>query len=130
MEDIFVKETETTPEVSFNYQQGLLEIKGVSIPEDTEEFYTFLLDYIQLYIESPKSKTTTILLKLIYINTASSAILARIIKNFEVLNKNPSFSVAARWYYERGDEDMKEIGLDFKGFSSLPLSLMPCDEII
>lgn len=130
MENIFIKETDITPEISFNYQQGLLEIKGVSIPEDTEEYYNQLLEYIQRYIKNPNTKDTILSFKLIYINTSTSAILARIIKIFEDLHKQAKHTVKARWYYEEGDEDMREIGNDFKAFTGVPFSLIACEEII
>ncbi len=129
MENIFIKETDTTPEISFNYQRGLLEIKGVSIPEDTEDFYEYLLNYLNLYIQEPQNMTTTVSFKLIYINTSTSAIMARIIKVLEKLH-GPKHSVTARWYYEEGDEDMKEIGSDFRAFTALPFVLIPCEEIV
>ncbi|WP_027000886.1 DUF1987 domain-containing protein [Eisenibacter elegans] len=129
MENIFVKETDTTPEISFNYQKGVLEIKGVSIPEDTEDFYRDLLDYLENYIKKPKSKQTTVSFKLIYINTSTSAILARIIKVLERLHSQ-RHPVAAKWYYEEGDDDMREIGNDFKAFTALPFTLVSCEEII
>jgi len=130
MENIFIKETDTTPEISFNYQMGLLEIKGVSIPEDTEEFYKILLDYIEEYLDNPENEQTTILLKLIYVNTSTSAILARIIKFMEKLHLQNGHEVIAKWYYEEGDEDMREMGNDFKAFSNIPFNLVSTDEIL
>jgi SiaC family regulatory phosphoprotein len=130
MENIFIKETDTTPEISFNYQMGLLEIKGVSIPEDTEEFYKVLLDYIEEYLENPENEQTTILLKLIYVNTSTSAILARIIKFMERLHLQNGHQVTTKWFYEEGDEDMREMGNDFKAFSNIPFNLVSTDEIL
>ncbi|TAF65148.1 MAG: DUF1987 domain-containing protein [Cytophagales bacterium] len=129
MENIFIKETDTTPEISFNYQRGILEIKGVSIPEDTEDFYEPLLKYLNNYIQNPKSKTTIVSFKLIYINTSTSAIMARIIKVLEKLH-SAKHSVNAKWYFEEGDDDMKEIGSDFRAFTTVPFTLVPCEEIL
>jgi glucuronate isomerase len=130
MDNLFIKETETTPEINFHYQQGLLEIKGVSIPEDTEEFYSQLLEYIDQYTQAPSpSNRTMVHFKLIYTNTSTSAIISRIIRNFNVLKDTPEHDVEIRWYYEDGDDDMRDIGNDFQGFSAVPFKLIACEEI-
>ena len=47
MENLFIKETASTPEISFNAKQGFLQIKGVSLPEDSVAFYEPLFNYFE-----------------------------------------------------------------------------------
>jgi hypothetical protein len=45
MEKIEIRETPKTPSVLFDPEQGLFEIRGKSIPENSNGFYTPLLLY-------------------------------------------------------------------------------------
>jgi hypothetical protein len=128
MEDIFIKEAPTTPEVRFNFQEGILEVKGVSIPEDTEEFYQPLLEALEEFIKTQMPPKITMNFKLIYVNTSTSAVLGRMIKILEPL-EGEDRTAHVNWYYEIEDEDMKDLGEDFNSFSKLPFELIPCEEI-
>jgi hypothetical protein len=129
MEDIEIKESPTTPEVNLKFSVGKFEIKGVSIPEDTEEFYAPILEAIQTYIRDERPEKIQMVFKLIYVNTSTSAILGRIIKIFENTN-DPNLQVNIQWYYEQEDEDMKDLGEDFSSFSEIKFEMIPCEEII
>jgi hypothetical protein len=50
MENIHIEKTSKTPEVTFDFENHYLEIKGVSIPEDSESFYRPLMDAITEYV--------------------------------------------------------------------------------
>ena len=128
MEDIYIKESPTTPEVRFSAATGNLEIKGVSIPEDTEEFYKPLTEWIEEYLKTQLPKRVTMAFKLIYVNTSTSAVLGKIIKILEPPDNKKS-EIVIQWYYEAEDEDMKDLGEDFNSFTKLPFQLIPCQEI-
>ncbi len=128
MENIFIKEAPTTPEVRFDFEEAYLEIKGVSIPEDTEEFYNPLIEAIEEYIKTEFPKEITLSFKLIYVNTSTSAVLGKMIKILEPIEGEDRV-VNVNWYYEVEDEDMKDLGEDFNSFSKLNFDLIPCDEI-
>jgi hypothetical protein len=80
MEDIIISKTNKTPAVHFNFADNHLTISGISIPEDADQFYTPLLDWITRYVELKKEQPTTIVLKLIYFNTSSSDYLVSVLK--------------------------------------------------
>jgi hypothetical protein len=128
MEDIYVKESPTTPEVRFSAATGNLEIKGVSIPEDTEEFYKPLTEWIEAYIKTQRPSQVIMAFKLIYVNTSTSAVLGKIIKLLEP-PEGKKLPIKIQWYYEAEDEDMKDLGEDFHSFTKLPFELVPCQEI-
>ena len=129
MEDIIIKESPTTPEVHLSFEEGNFEIKGVSIPEDTEEFYAPILEAIESFISNDKPEKIQMAFKLIYVNTSTSAILGKIIKLLEV-QKDSFREVVIQWYYEQEDEDMKDLGEDFHSFSDIKFEMIPCEEII
>ncbi|MCS6821493.1 MAG: DUF1987 domain-containing protein [Microscillaceae bacterium] len=129
MSDIYVEETQTTPEVNFDFRRGIFEIKGVSIPEDTEHFYSSILEKLEDYARNLPTDKTQMNFKFIYINTSTSAVVAKIIKLLESIN-SVSHPVTVRWYYEEGDEDMRDLGYDFSTFTNLNFILIPCQEIL
>jgi len=129
MEDIYVKESPTTPEVRFSVATGNLEIKGVSIPEDTEEFYKPLTEWIESYLKTDLPAQVIMAFKLIYVNTSTSAVLGKIIKILEPPGLPKPLNIKIEWYYEAEDDDMKELGEDFNSFTTLPFELVSCQEI-
>lgn len=70
MEKIFRAATDNTPLVNFNQIDGLIELKGRSIPENAAEFYFPLLEWLNRYIQNP-SKHTHFVFYLEYINSIS-----------------------------------------------------------
>jgi hypothetical protein len=128
MEDIYIKESPTTPEVKFNFEEREIEIKGVSIPEDTEEFYNPLMEALEEFLKIGMPEQLTVSFKLIYVNTSTSAVLGKMIKLLEP-EEGIERNVVINWYYELEDEDMKDLGEDFNSFSKLKFELIPCEEI-
>jgi hypothetical protein len=128
MENLFIKETPTTPEVAFKVEDGIFEIKGVSIPEDTEDFYNPLLYHIEEFLTKHNPTKVTLALKLIYVNTSTSGMIGKIIK---LLENTASLEqeIIVQWFYETEDEDMKDLGEDFHSFSTLKFEMIPCEEI-
>jgi hypothetical protein len=57
MEPIIIEGTPKTPTVKFDSAQGIFEIKGRSIPENSVEFYKPLVDWLESYKEAPLPKT-------------------------------------------------------------------------
>lgn len=129
MEDIIIKESPTTPEVYLDFEKSEFEIKGVSIPEDTEEFYAPILEAIEAYMRDERPEKIQMAFKLIYVNTSTSAVLGKIIKTLES-SDDPNLQITIQWYYEQEDEDMKDLGEDFNSFSEIKFEMIPCEEII
>ncbi len=107
MNDLFIKKTAKSPEISFSIT-GQLSIKGVSILEDSTEFYRKPLQWIEQYVLEPADKTT-IDVDLDFFNTSSQVNLFDILLKLATLRQS-GFNVTFNWYYE--DEDLKEIGQD------------------
>ena len=82
MEDLILSGTEKTPTVNFNYNEGNLELRGRSIPENSIEFYKPLVDALDAYSKNPKS-LTRVNIHLEYFNTSSSKCILDIFKKLE-----------------------------------------------
>lgn len=120
MEDIYFKPSEKTPEIDFNFSKGEFLIRGISIPENTVDFYHGLIFSIQQYAKIPKEKTV-VKLAYEYFNTSTSAIILKLIKAVEEIE---SGEVSIIWYYEKDDFEMQEVGLDFQQMTSVSFELV------
>jgi len=121
MEDLRIEGTPKTPAIHLDSASGALEISGRSIPENSVEFYTKILAWLDTYAENPASKTI-IDVKLEYFNTSSSKCLLDVFKRLENLKKKGS-DVHIRWFYEEDDEDMLEAGEDYDSIIDLDFEM-------
>ncbi len=129
MQNIKIEETENTPAVNFDYQKGVLEIKGVSFPEYAKEFYEPILESLREYSYHPTVKRTTIAFKFTYFNTGTNSFITNIMKELERIDQLDGYFVDIIWYYEEEDEDMKELGDYFESLTHLPVKFVACEEI-
>lgn len=127
MENLNLVASPKTPLVNFNCTDGVLELRGRSIPENSIEFYQPLNDWIDSYASNP-CKNTLIEVKLEYFNTSSSKCILDLFKKLEKLN-GQSTEVSVNWYYEVEDEDMEEAGEDYQAIVRLPFKMIEVEEI-
>jgi len=122
MKDLFIKGTNDTPEIDFKSNEsiivrkkqlkcGIFKMTGVSIPFDADTFYFTVIDYLELF--AIQGQMIIFDFEMDYYNTHSLRYLSKI---FSILNEmvNKNKSVMINWRYRVIDEDMKEIGEDYK----------------
>jgi hypothetical protein len=126
MESISIEGTAKTPTVEFNAEQGVVEIKGRSIPENSIEFYKPLVDWLDSYAASPK-ENTEVNIQLEYFNTSSSKCILDVFKKLEVIHKD-GHQVTINWYFEEDDEDMLEAGEDYQSIIKIPFKMIETEE--
>ncbi len=85
MEDIAIERTSKTPSVRFEFENNYLEISGISIPEDADNFYDPLMQWVEEYVAQKKEIPTRFVLKLIYFNTSTADYLVNMLKNLKNL---------------------------------------------
>lgn len=119
MENLIIGKTIKTPGVSFNYKDGELLIEGISIPENTIDFYKDVMVWLQEYADKPNA-SSTLILKLEYFNTSTSVILLNIFKIFSQI-KNSDLNIL--WYFEEDDIEMEEVGEDYRNIVKVPFEL-------
>ncbi len=107
MENLLIASTKRTPEVSFN-TDGRLVLSGRSIPEDPNQFYDQLFEWVFHYCLEP-SKTTTVDISLEYFNSGSSKAILEILRAL-VDSAVKGKQISINWYYEEGDDDILERG--------------------
>lgn len=127
MENLTLEGSAKTPTIKFDAENGVLELKGRSIPENSIEFYKPLNDWIDNYGASPKPNTI-VDVKLEYFNTSSSKCILDLFKQLEKLNSGNT-EVKINWYFEEDDEDMEEAGEDYQAIIDLPFKMIEVEEI-
>lgn len=111
------------PEVILNQEKGIFTIRGKSIPEDSNSFYSPIFKWFDQYFENP-NKETILFLQLEYYNSSSARSIANLIKIFDD-KYNSGYNVKVIWSYNPDDEAMKESGEDFSLLFSVPIEITP-----
>jgi len=118
MEPLKIDATVDTPAVLLDAAGNVFELSGKSYPEDTVEFYTPVLNWLDDYCLHPNTKTTFVF-RLKYFNSASYKPIYDIITRMEQIQEK-GFGAAVQWYYKDGDSDMKTAGEDFSELVNVP----------
>jgi hypothetical protein len=111
MQPLFISATEMTPEIDFDRDKGYLGISGRGFTQKILTFYEPVLKWVDDYVKQPQDRTT-VDLRLEYINSASTMVVANILKKINSL-KSTGKEVIINWHYHE-EEDMKEIGLEME----------------
>lgn len=122
MNRFYQEGTAKTPKLNFDGENGLFEISGRSIPENSIEFYKPVLSWLDQYIFHPV-ENITFTVKLEYFNTSSSKCLVDIFRRLERLHLQ-GVPVCVKWFYESEDEDMQDSGHDFQEIIKVPLEMI------
>jgi len=112
---IFIKATDVSPSINFNAETGFLQIHGRSLPENSLTFYRPVLEWIEKYIESPNEETV-FEFRMILLNTSSSKVFIDIFRKINELVDLKKSKVNVVWYFEEEDEDIEDIGMQYKEF--------------
>lgn len=118
--------TAKSPEIVFS-PDGHLKLSGRAIPENAPEFFRPLLDWIDDYADAPDAQTHFDV-RLLYINTSATKCLLDVFKRLDRVEQAGS-AVSIRWYYQHEDEDMEEMGKDFKQILQVPLEMIAVDSL-
>lgn len=114
MDILTLEGTEDTPRIILDKKNGIMEISGRSLPEDSTEFYKPVLDWIEDYAVAP-GPATTFVFKLEYFNTASSKLILDVLYALEDIR-----GIKVHWYFHEEDEDMEEAGQEFSELVEIP----------
>ena len=118
MDVIKIQGTDDTPSVVLDKASGQFEISGRSLPEDVNQFYEPILDWIDQYAEDPNDHTE-FSFKLEYFNTASSKVILDILLKFEEIFEGGK-EVVVKWHYHEDEEDMLEAGEEYADIVEIP----------
>lgn len=122
MNNLTLSPAKDTLSVICNYQTGVIELEGVSYPQDAADFFNPIFEWLEIYIDQVGA-AITLNLRINYLNTSSTKCLFDFIDLLEEYYKTGQ-KVKINWYYEHDDEDIKETGLEFQEDMELPFELL------
>lgn len=126
MDRIFCEPTRVTPLINFDPDEGLLEMKGRSSPENSIQFYQPLLDGLDDLIDG-NADSFVANFAFEYFNTSSSKCLFDVLKRLSKLEEK-GVDLVVNWYYEEGDDDMMEAGEDYCDLLDLDFNFIEIED--
>ena len=118
-----ISASKSTPEVILD-PEGTIKFSGRLIPENAEDFFHPIVEWINEYFVNP-AEVTCIEICLEYINSAGTRYLLDIIRNITHvhLGKNTRKFII-KWYYNDEDEDILEKGKIFSSDLDIPVDFI------
>jgi hypothetical protein len=130
MENLIMEETEFTPSIFFNVNEHEFILKGVSRPENVQEFYEPALKWLNEYektilgsIDAPSDVLLKITFHFSYFNSSSSKMLLQLL-NFFAKQQDNGFKVIVDYYYDEGDDQMLEDGEELQEILNIPFNFI------
>lgn len=124
MAQLNILQGKNTPTIKWDTQTGIYIVEGKSFPENAKKFYTPVLDWMdqEMSIGSAHFK-----FYFYYLSSSSVISMYQILKKLELMVEQ-GLELQLEWCYDRGDEDVKRIGKDFKKLTSLDIHLVEFEE--
>ena len=125
MNKLVITSTFKTPEINFDNESGVLSISGRVFPENPTSYFEPVIAWITAYLKSPKEQTTLIF-SLSYFNSSANEYLFRCCKLIEKIFQNGQEAKIV-WEYESDDEDMQQMGEDYKELLKINFEIKAID---
>ncbi len=113
-----IEATRQTPGIHFDCKAGVFHIFGQSYPEDTNEVYRPIFEWLSDF-ELEQGKQYIVKINMKYYNTASSKKLFELLRAFNKLYRD-NYLFTVQWCYNKEDEDILESGKYFEDLTELP----------
>lgn len=128
MKKLNIAATDKSPKITFDPEAGLYEMEGNSRPENVRDFYYPVIDTLRDYFEEyvkvgQLDKTFKFNFKLDYFNSSSAKFISDIMVVVKTYSEQGA-KIKIYWYFEDGDDDMKEVGEDFSDMISFPFNFI------
>ncbi len=112
-----IGESERTPKIFLDKNQGIIKISGKAMPDNAKTFFEPILEWVEKYIQDPNDKTY-VCFDLEYFNSSASKMILQIVKAFKNL-KDKGNQIEIDWYYMEDDDDILDSGKTFEELSEL-----------
>jgi hypothetical protein len=122
MSKFLIEQSNRTPNIEGDSEEGTLFIKGKSLPEDARSFYLPFAEWLEELYET-KSDTIKVSIELEYYNTSTSKMLMNLLMKLESLKATKKIEVD--WRFDEDDLDMEETGHDFQKIIGDVLTMTP-----
>jgi hypothetical protein len=123
---LHIEETPRSPFVYIKSDSGKIIFKGYGIPENSNDFFTPIFDFIEKNFINIKDIEGHFIFS--YNNSSFEKELVFLYLKLNTLYKN-GVNVEIYWYYERDDERMLEAGEDFISILRMPFKLVEVEDL-
>ena len=117
---VIQEELKNCPGIVYFPDINKLELVGRSIPENPEQIFRRLDEWITLHFD--KNDGLDVVIQLEYISSGSSKYLYEILKRFTGYGRAGKL-VKLKWLYEEDDEAMLELGEHYRDTAGIPLEI-------
>lgn len=113
---IKINRSDVYPDIILDKENGVFEIRGISLPQDARDFYQPVLAFLDEYATNP-NKVTIFVFNLKYFNVSSAKMLLFVFYRLkEIYDKGNT--VLVTWCFD--DDDIKEAGQNFEHMIKIP----------
>lgn len=126
MKNLFIPEKTDSPQISFDLEKKVFEIKGESFSDRSMDFYVPIIQWLDAYLQQ-HSESITFNFRLLYFNTGSSQRFYEILKMLEKYHNNKG-QVVVNWYSMPDESSIIEAGEDFQINLNLPFDIVLSDQ--
>jgi hypothetical protein len=123
---LYIEETPRSPFVYINSESGKILFKGYGIPENSNEFFKPIFDFIEKNFKNIKDIEGHFIFR--YNNSSFDKELVFLNLRLNTFFKN-GVNVECFWYYEKDDEDMLEAGEDWISILRMPFKLVEVEDL-
>lgn len=113
--------TESTPEVDFNFGLKKLAIKGVCSPENPIAFFNEIKEHLEEYIAEHNEMELDFTFD--YFNTGSSKCILNLLFNIKS-KSDENFNCKINWFLVGNDSEMRESGKFFEELTGLKFNYL------
>lgn len=131
MTSLVLEQSNTTPQVNFTPEEGVLSLSGYSRPENVRDFYSPIINWLEDFKKEVTEKISQgesikpmeFQFKLIYFNSSSAKFLYDILI---LLNEIQKYNVplSINWYYDKEDSELREAGEDLSELSQVKFNFI------
>ncbi|MFN2268697.1 MAG: DUF1987 domain-containing protein [Desulfonatronovibrio sp.] len=112
--EAFVREkTKSTPWINLDPDNHRFKISGESYPENSANFYSPMLQWLETYLNQLENESLEINIELIYFNSSSSKVFMNFFDMLEDAAQR-GVSVTVNWMYHEDNDTALECGEEFQ----------------
>lgn len=112
MDNLIIEKTKSSPAINFNAVTGKCLVSGSSYPENANEFYSPVFEWLNKFI-TEVTRELYFDFKLDYLNSSSIKFISELVDKIDKYGKI-GITVEINWHFNDEDEDIKELGEEFK----------------
>lgn len=121
MKALSIQGSQSTPGITGDWEGGLLSMQGDSYPENSYEFFSEVIAWIESYLRD-SATPLRLELRLVYMNTSSVKAMMDIFDLLEDAHKGGR-SVSVDWFYDPRNERVRDLADEFREDCSFPFQI-------